>query len=53
MQAHVTRATPEEKLELTEDDLMLTSPIVYGFSLADKLWREHLYLEQIVLFSDI
>ena len=25
--------------ELSEDDLVLTSPIVYGFSLADKLWR--------------
>lgn len=26
--------------QLTDADLMLTSPIVYGFSLADKLWRE-------------
>ncbi|KIJ53579.1 hypothetical protein M422DRAFT_241814 [Sphaerobolus stellatus SS14] len=26
--------------ELTEDDLLIASPIVYGFSLADKLWLE-------------
>ena len=25
--------------QLSEDELLLTSPIVYGFSLADKLWR--------------
>lgn len=25
---------------LSDDDLTLTSPIVYGFSLADKLWRK-------------
>ena len=25
---------------LPEDTLILASPIVYGFSLADKLWRE-------------
>ena len=24
---------------LTEDDLLLASPILYGFSLSDKLWR--------------
>jgi len=26
--------------ELTEDDLIITSPIVYGFSLSDKIWLE-------------
>ncbi len=31
---------PRETNELTEDELVLTSPIVYGFSLADKTWRE-------------
>ncbi|THH32852.1 hypothetical protein EUX98_g1320 [Antrodiella citrinella] len=30
----------EEAKEMTEDELMLTSPTVYGFSLADKMWLE-------------
>lgn len=25
--------------DLTDDDLMLTTPILYGFSLSDKTWR--------------
>ena len=25
---------------LTDDQLLLATPILYGFSLADKLWRE-------------
>ena len=30
----------EAKLpELTDDNLMLTTPILYGFSLSDKQWR--------------
>lgn len=29
-----------EKRELEETDLLIASPIVYGFSLADKMWRE-------------
>ena len=29
-----------EKRELEEADLLITSPVVYGFSLADKIWRE-------------
>ena len=29
-----------EKRELEETDLLIASPIVYGFSLADKIWRE-------------
>ncbi|KAM5546005.1 hypothetical protein V8D89_000131 [Ganoderma adspersum] len=31
---------PRETVELTVDELMLTPPVVYGFSLADKTWRE-------------
>lgn len=31
-----------EKRELEEADLLLASPVVYGFSLADKIWREFL-----------
>lgn len=27
-------------LELTDDELILTSPVVYGFSLSDKIWRK-------------
>ena len=29
-----------EKRELEENDLLVASPVVYGFSLADKIWRE-------------
>ena len=29
-----------EKRELEEADLLIASPIVYGFSLSDKIWRE-------------
>ena len=32
--------TPREAVELTMDELMLTPPVVYGFSLADKTWRK-------------
>ena len=31
---------PRETVELTVDELMLTPPVVYGFSLADKIWRK-------------
>ncbi|RDX52360.1 P-loop containing nucleoside triphosphate hydrolase protein [Lentinus brumalis] len=31
---------PRQSAELTEDELMLTSPIIYGFSLSDKTWLE-------------
>lgn len=30
-----------ESRELTEEELTLTSPIVYGFSLSDKYWCEY------------
>ncbi|KAK1232481.1 hypothetical protein PQX77_004383 [Marasmius sp. AFHP31] len=33
-------AGDEEKPELTEEELLLTSPVVYGFSLTDKMWLE-------------
>ncbi|OCH86746.1 P-loop containing nucleoside triphosphate hydrolase protein [Obba rivulosa] len=32
--------TQTEVTEITEDELILASPIVYGFSLSDKLWLE-------------
>ncbi|GJE93103.1 ATPase family AAA domain-containing protein [Phanerochaete sordida] len=35
---HAQQEAPE--LEPTEDELMLASPIVYGFSLTDKVWLE-------------
>lgn len=34
-----THAKEKEAFGLTDDQLLLTSPIVYGFSLADKFWR--------------
>ena len=36
------RKTPEEESSLTDEELMLASPIVYGFSLSDKIWRTSL-----------
>lgn len=30
----------EDKTKLDETELLLASPIVYGFSLSDKVWRE-------------
>lgn len=35
--ALIGRTTPES---LTEEEILLASPIVYGFSLSDKIWRE-------------
>jgi hypothetical protein len=32
--------TQAQDRELTNDELILTSPIVYGFSLMDKIWRK-------------
>ncbi|EMD36703.1 hypothetical protein CERSUDRAFT_114643 [Gelatoporia subvermispora B] len=34
------KAAETAAAEITEDELLLTSPIVYGFSLSDKLWLE-------------
>ena len=36
------RKSPEEESPLTDEELMLASPIVYGFSLSDKIWRTSL-----------
>ena len=36
----VAGKTKVETRELEETDLLLASPVVYGFSLADKMWRE-------------
>jgi hypothetical protein len=35
----VARKSKVEKRELEEADLLLASPVVYGFSLTDKIWR--------------
>ena len=32
---------PSQQDELTEDELMLTPSVLYGFSLSDKAWRKH------------
>jgi hypothetical protein len=31
-----------QPIKLTDDELLLAPPIVWGFSLADKLWRAYL-----------
>lgn len=36
---------------LTDDELLFASPIVYGFSLSDKLWREYHYAPIILRFA--
>ena len=28
---------------LTEEEYILASPVVYGFSLTDKMWRKHAF----------
>src|SRR5262245_17007718 len=33
--------TKQEQASLTEDELLITTPVVFGFSLADKMWCEH------------
>ena len=30
---------PEEQTPLKDEELILASPILYGFSLSDKVWR--------------
>ncbi|RPD60635.1 P-loop containing nucleoside triphosphate hydrolase protein [Lentinus tigrinus ALCF2SS1-6] len=34
------RKAAEDEVSLTDEELMLASPIVYGFSLSDKIWLE-------------
>jgi hypothetical protein len=41
-----------EKRELEETDLLIASPVVYGFSLADKIWREFPFGFLIIYPSD-
>ncbi len=36
------RKAPVDEVSLTEEELILASPIVYGFSLSDKIWRASL-----------
>jgi len=33
---------PGDNLDLTEEELLLTPTVVYGFSLTDKAWRKYL-----------
>ena len=33
----------KEEVPLTDDQLMLATPVLYGFSLADKLWRMSMF----------
>ncbi|KAH9835014.1 P-loop containing nucleoside triphosphate hydrolase protein [Rhodofomes roseus] len=42
--------TGSEVRELTDDELLLTTPIVYGFSLTDKQWMEFA-VEQVTEFQ--
>ncbi|KAH9931582.1 uncharacterized protein B0H18DRAFT_1208889 [Fomitopsis serialis] len=37
---HVMNAPEKHRVELSDDDLILASPVLYGFSLSDKLWLE-------------
>lgn len=39
--------TPD--IELTDDDLLLTPSVVFGFSLADKVWREFYFVTSLSL----
>lgn len=38
VQANTTVKSVEQ--ELSEEELLLTSPVLYGFSLSDKIWRK-------------
>ena len=41
IQTFQTRSkAPHQSVELTEEELMLTPPVLYGFSLSDKTWRK-------------
>ena len=42
LRAALSKTANGSPTELPDDTLILAPPIVYGFSLADKLWREHL-----------
>ena len=38
----------EEQPELTEEELILASAVLYGFSLTDKLWCEFISLVDVI-----
>lgn len=38
----VRSKTHAEEEALKDEDLLLASPILYGYSLSDKIWRTHL-----------
>lgn len=44
---------PSSMAELTDEELILASPILYAFSLSDKLWRESrsIILKMVFLIS--
>lgn len=44
MNAESNKLKPEEE-ELSDEELMLASPVLYGFSLSDKLWCKHWHLQ--------
>lgn len=44
-EAHPRRLNPD----LTDEELLITSPVLKGFSFSDKLWCEYLY----ALFSHV
>ena len=42
MNAESDKLKPVEE-ELSDEELMLASPVLYGFSLSDKIWCKHRY----------
>ncbi|KAI0634518.1 P-loop containing nucleoside triphosphate hydrolase protein [Trametes polyzona] len=50
---HVRSRNPRDDSELTEEDLILTPPVLYGFSLTDKMWLEfNVQLVQPIIWND-
>ena len=43
---------PVPTLELTDEDLLIASSLVYGFSLADKIWCKSSYIRIFGHFND-
>ncbi|CAL1710252.1 unnamed protein product [Somion occarium] len=47
------QGSSEEAVEATEEELLLASPVVYGFSLSDKIWLEfNVELVQPIQWND-
>jgi hypothetical protein len=42
--------TQRENPELSAEDLLITSPVLMGFSLSDKLWCEYLSYKTMIIF---